>query len=72
MIAKIGNRTCVWIELCQISAACLAVEYLNDLHGWFLIGDISITASGVSDDADVIVEVDGVHLRKLTGTGNCL
>ena len=22
---KIGNRTCVWIELCQISAACFAM-----------------------------------------------
>ena len=69
---KVGYRACVWIELCQVSAACFAVEYRHDFHGWFLVGDGSVTASGMSDDADVIVEIDGVQLRKLACTGNCL
>ena len=34
---KIGNRTCIWIELCQVSAACFTVEYLNNLHCRFFI-----------------------------------
>ena len=69
---KVGYRACVWIELCQVSAACFAVEYRHDFHGWFLVGDVRVTASGMSDDADVIVEIDGLHLRKLACTGNCL
>ena len=48
------------------------MEYFYDLHGWLLVRDVRVTASGMSDDADVIIEVDGVHLRKLTCTGNCL
>ena len=50
----------------------VAMEHWYDLHGRFLIRNIGITTSGMSDDADVIIEVDGVHLRKLTCTGNCL
>ena len=69
---KVGYRACVWIKLCQVSAACFAVEYRHDFHGWFLVGDVSISTSGMSNDADVIVEIDGVHLRKLACTGNCL
>ena len=42
---KISNRTCVWIELCQISAACFAMEHWYDLHGRFLIRNIGITTS---------------------------
>ena len=48
------------------------MEYFYDLHGWLLVRDVSVTASGMSDDADIIIEVNGVHLRKLTCTGNCL
>ena len=69
---KVCHRTCVRIELCQISTACFAMEYFYDLHGWLLVRDVRVTASGMSDNTDIIVEVDGVHLRKLTCTGNCL
>ena len=68
---QVGNRTSMWIELCQIAAACLSVEYLNDLHGWLLCRDISIAASRVTNDTDVIVKVDGVHFRKLSCSRNC-
>ena len=69
---KISNRTCVWIELCQISAACFAMEHWYDLHGRFLIRNISITTSGMTDNADVIIEINGIHLGKLACAGNCL
>ena len=42
---KICNRACIWIELCQVSASCFAVEYRHDLHGRFLVGNISISTS---------------------------
>ena len=48
------------------------MEYWYNLHGRFLIRDIRISTPGMSDDADIIVEVDGIHLRKLACTGNGL
>ena len=33
---------------------------------------LAITTSRMTDNADVIIEVDGVHFRKLACTGNCL
>ena len=69
---EVCHRTCLRIELGQISAACFAMEYFYDLHGWLLVRDVRVTASGMSDNTDIIVEVDVVHLRKLTCTGNCL
>ena len=59
---KIGNRTCVRIELSQISAACLSMEHLHDLHGRFLIGNVRISGSAVSDDRNIVIKIDGVHL----------
>jgi len=57
----------------QISAAYLAVEYLNDLHGGLMCQrDIRIAGSGMTDDADILVEINGVHLGQLSHTGDRL
>ena len=69
---KISNRAGVRIELCQISAACLAVEYFHDLHGRFLIGNIRVAGSAVADDRDIVVKVKRIHLSQLTCSGDGL
>ena len=61
------------IELCQIAAAYFAVEYLYDLHGRLMCQrDVRITGSGVTDDTDVFIEINGVHLGQLSHAGNRL
>ena len=59
---KVSNGSKVRIELGQLSAAGLSVEYLNDLHGRLLVRNISIAGSAVTDDSDIVIEVDGIHL----------
>ena len=65
---KVCDRSGVGIELCQISAACFAVEDFYDLHGRLLAGNICIAGSAVSDDGYIVVEVDRVHFRQLAGS----
>ena len=60
------------IELREITAAGLAVEYGYDLHGGFLCRNIRIAGAAMTDDADVLVKVDRVHLTELAHTGNGL
>ena len=60
------------IELCQVSAARLSMEHLHDLHRGLLRGDIGIAGTTMSNDRDIIVEIDRIHLGQLSGTGNGL
>ena len=60
--AQVGHRTEVRIELGQVSAASLAVEHRDDLHGGLFFRDISISGTGVTDDTDILVKVDRIHL----------
>ena len=49
------------------------MEYLNDLHGGLMCQrDIRIAGSGMTDDADILVEINGVHLGQLSHTGDRL
>ena len=41
------------------------MEHRHDLHGRLLLGNIGIAGTGVTDDADILVKVDGVHLAQL-------
>ena len=59
--SKIGHRAKMRIELRQISTACLAMENGDNFHSRFLRGDIRITRAGMSDDANVLIKVDGIH-----------
>ena len=70
--AEVGNRSEMRIELGQITAARLAVEHRHDLHSGFLRGNVGIPASAVADDADILVEIDGVHLAQLAHAGDRL
>lgn len=65
---KVCDRACIRIELSQISAACFAVENFYNLHGRFLAGNVCIAGSAVSDDGDIVVEVNRVHFRQLAGS----
>ena len=60
------------IELGQVAAAGLAMEHRHDLHGGLFLGDVGIAGTGVTDDADVLVKIDGVHLAQLTAACNGL
>ena len=71
--SQIGHRAYRGIELCQITAAYLTMEYFYDLHGGLMCQrDVRIAGSGVADDADVLIEINGVHLGQLSHTGNGL
>ena len=71
--AEIGDRALGGIELGQVAAAGLAVEDRDDLHGRLLcFRDVRIAGAGVTDDADVFVKVDGVHLAELAHAGDRL
>ena len=39
---EVGHFACRRIELCEIAAACLSVEYIHDLHGGLFLGDCSV------------------------------
>ena len=69
---QIGDRACVRIELGQVAAACLSMEHLHDLHGRFLIRDVCISRTAVTDDCNIIIKVNGVHLSKLSRTRDSL
>ena len=77
-VSVLGNSevcyiACRGIELGEVTAACLAVEDIHDLHGGFLRGgDRRVAGSAVADDADVLVEVNGVHLGELACSGDGL
>ena len=58
------------VELGEIPAACLAVEHGDDLHGGLSGGDVRVAGAAVADDADVLLEVDGVHLGQLAHARN--
>ena len=61
--SQIRHRAYRRIELCQIAAANLAVEYLYDLHGRLMCQrDVRIAGSGMTDDTDIFVEINGIHL----------
>ena len=65
---QVGDLSHGGIELGEVSTTGLAVEHGHDLHGGLLLDrDRSIARARVTDDANVLVEVDGVHLGKLTG-----
>ena len=71
--AEISDLACRRIELCQVAAAGLSVEDIHDLHGGLLCcGDGRVTGSAMADDADVLVEIDGIHLGELAGSGDGL
>lgn len=70
--AQIGHGAKVRIELGQIAAAGLAVEHRHDLHGGLLLGNVGIAGTGMADDADILVKVDGVHLTQLAAACNGL
>ena len=70
--AQIGHGAKVGVELGQVAAAGLAMEHGHDLHGGLLLGNVSITGTGVADDADILVKVDGVHLAQLAAACNGL
>ena len=70
--SKICNISDWRIKLRQISAARLAMKNINDFHGrFFRLRYISISRSGVADNTDILIEIDRIHLRKLTGSGDC-
>ena len=71
--AEVGHIAHRRVELGQIAAAGLAVEHRHDLHGrLFSLRDVGIAGAGVADDADVLVEVNGVHLAQLAAAGDRL
>ena len=60
---QIGHGTHGGIELRQITAASLAVEHGHNLHrGLVGLRDVEVAGAAVADDADVLGEVDAVHL----------
>ena len=74
--SKISNITYGWIELSQISAAGLAMEYGNNLHAGLLgLADVCVAGTGMTDDADVFlgsvnaITEDGV-LVNIDGNSN--
>ena len=67
---QIGHRAKVRIELGQIPAAGLAMEHGHDLHGGPFCGNVRIARTAVTDDADVLIEVDGIHFGKLAHAGD--
>ena len=71
--AQIGHIAHRGIELGQIAAAGLAVEYGHDLHSRLLrLRNVRVAGAGVTDDANVLVKVNGVHFGQLAGAGNGL
>ena len=51
------------IELCQLAASYFTVEYLYDLHSRLMRQrDVRIAGSGMTDDTDIFVEINGIHL----------
>ena len=71
--AQERHRTQARIELGEVAAAGLAVEHRDHLERGLLgRGDGRVARTGVTDDDDVLGEVDGVHLRELTGAGDGL
>ena len=61
-----------WGRTGQVAAAGLAVKYRHDLHSGLFGGNIGVAGAGMADDADVLIEVDGVHLGQLAGAGDGL
>ena len=60
-IGYISNRR---IELCQITTARLTMKYIYDFHRWLSrLRDIRISGTRMTDNANIIVEIDGIHLR---------
>ena len=58
------------LVMCEIATARLSVENLDDLHGWLFVRDICISRTAVPDNGGIFIEVNGIHLCKLAGTGN--
>ena len=49
------------------------MEHGHDLHSGLLrLREIGIAGTGVTDDTDILVKVDGVHFGQLTSSGNGL
>ena len=70
---QIGHIAHRRVELGQVAAAGLAVEHGHNLHGRLSgRGDVGVAGAGVADDADVLIEVDGVHLAQLAAARNGL
>ena len=71
--AEVGHRAFGGIKLGQVTAAGLAVKDGDDLHRGLLgLGDVRVAGAGVTDDADVFVKVDRVHLGELAHAGDDL
>ena len=69
---KISYRTRIRIELRQITAACLSVEYLYNLHCRLFIGNIRVAGAAVTDNCNIVIKVNRIHFGKLTCSRNCL
>ena len=49
------------------------MEHRHDLHGrLFSLRDVGIAGAGVADDADILVEINRVHLAQLAAAGDRL
>ena len=67
--SQIGHRTRRRIELRQIATTRLSMKYGNDFHGWLLgLRDVEVARAGVTDDTDILGEVNAVHLCQCAGT----
>ena len=61
--AEIGNLAYWWVELGEVTTARLAMKHRNYLHRWlFGLRNVKVAGAGVTDDADVFVEVNRIHL----------
>ena len=67
--SQIGDRPRGRIELREITSASLSVEYRYYLHRRLLgLRNIEVARTRVSDNTDVLREVDRIHLSKCSGT----
>ena len=70
---QIRNRSHRRIELCQIATAYFSVEHLYGLHRRLVRqGDVRIAGAGMTDDTDILVEINGIHLGELSHAGDRL
>ena len=70
---EVGDGAYRRIELGEVAAAGLAVEDGHDLHrGLVSLRDIEVARAAVTDDADVLREVDAVHLGEGAGAADGL
>ena len=63
--SQIGDRTRGRIELGEVTTTSLSMEHRYNLHRWLLgLRDVEVTRTRVSDDADILGEVDRIHLSQ--------